>query len=94
MRTRPTEVRALAALLNEPADDVEDLARRCIEKLAELREKRDEYVVLVMEPGMTTVRGFFDTPNQAKRALSKGHIVATQPGVRGGIFRVLKTEED
>ena len=93
MRIRPTEVRAIAALLDEPADSAEDLARMVIEKLAELREKRQEYVVLVAEPGMTSVRGFFDTPNQAKRALGKS-IIASRPGVRGGVFPVIKSDTE
>lgn len=88
-RLRPTEVRAVAALLNDPADDVETLAEDVIRKLDELRAKRDVWVVLVRYPdsGIPGVFGPYDTENQANRAMGRD-IVAYKEGTWGLPFKL------
>lgn len=81
-RVRPTEVRALAALLNEPADSSEDLARRCVETLDDLRAKRKEYVVVVNDSGLLSAWGPYATVKECQRAVGDP-IIACKPGAKG-----------
>lgn len=76
-RLRPLEVRLVASLLQEPAEDAEELAGRIIEALDESREKRDLYVVVARAAGFLTAYGPFGTRNQglklAKDLVAPGH---------------------
>ena len=56
-RLRPSEVKAVAALLNEPADSVEELAKDVIRKINELREGRKEYVVTLISDRIVSTPG-------------------------------------
>lgn len=90
MRLRPTEVKAVAALLDSPADDVTDLARTVIQTLDEMRAARDVYVILLHNPGVGIVAfGTFDTRKQAERFMQKEVGAATE-GARAGIRKLIK----
>jgi len=91
-RSRPTEVKAVVALLEAEADDVEELAERIIAALDEARAKREWYVAVARIPvghGHVTylASGPFTTRRQAFQDLE--HLAAPGPEVRG-LGRVVK----
>lgn len=88
-RLRPTEVKAVAALLNEPATDEYELAETIMHKINELRAKRKDYVVFMYDNGIPSVWGPFDTQNAAKKAIGNS-IVASKDGARGFIVPLLE----
>ena len=94
MSVRPTEVRKIAAMLSEPADSVDDLARDVVNAINEMWMARTQYVLIVRDPALSdyVVWGMFDTENQAKRAIGK-HITAIREGARYALYRVLKVGE-
>lgn len=69
MAPRPTEVKAVEALLHEPAEDARELAVRVIEALDELRAERPFYVAAVGSEDATWAYGAFATARQAEKAL-------------------------
>jgi hypothetical protein len=79
---RPSEVKAVAKILDEPAEDVTDLARRVITTINESRMARKEYVVTLLSDGIVSTWGPFDTVKQAEKAVGR-HIIASKPGKRG-----------
>lgn len=87
-RLRPTEVRAVAALLEEPAEDADELAGRIIETLDELRLKRDSFALLYLEPNTRTVVAFgpYGTQNAGERDIKR----LVSPGPKPGHAQVLK----
>lgn len=82
---RPTEVRALVALLNQPADSVEELAKTLIRTLDELRQDRTDYLVLRKMGPMLDCYGPYVTANAAAKAVESGKI----PALDGASFRVV-----
>ena len=85
MRVLPTEVKAIAKMLNEPADSAEDLARSILLELEQLRSKRRHWVVITRDPtGLTSVWGTYSTVKEAERAIGKD-IIASRPGTKGYI---------
>lgn len=81
-RLRPTEVKAIAALLNEPADSVEDLARQVLARVDELRAGRKEYVVVLLDGRIVSTWGPYDTVKEAEKRVGR-HIIASRPGKKG-----------
>ena len=74
---RPTEVKAIAALLTEGADSPEALAKAVIDKLDELRTDRPWFtVVSIMSDRWATGCGPFVTDNKARQALEQLKIPA------------------
>ena len=93
MTARPTEVKAIAELLNQPADDVNDLAKRAIHALDEMRKSRTQYAILVLHTGAGyAVYGPYDTPNQARKDVGK-NIIAAGPGSKAGLYTLIKASE-
>jgi hypothetical protein len=73
MAPRPSDVRAIEALLLSPAEDAAELARSVIEALDALRAERETYAVVAVAPyGVSWSYGPFATRHQAERAISKG----------------------
>lgn len=71
---RPTEVKALAALLTKGGEGPEDLAKRAIELLDRLREDRVFYAAVTKFGEGLFGYGPYSTRNQAMTAATKGKI--------------------
>lgn len=91
-RLRPSEVKAVVALLDEPADSVEDLAKDVIRKINELREGRKEYVVTLISDGIVSTWGPYDTVKEASKRAGE-FIIASKPGKKG-ILTILHRDWD
>lgn len=73
MAPRPTEVRAVRALLEGPAADVEELAARVIEAIDEARASRPGFIVVKAFQGLLAPSyGPFATQLKAQTAVDKG----------------------
>ena len=91
-RLRPSEVKAVAALLNEPAESVDDLAKEVLRKVDELREGRKEYVVVLLSDGIVSTWGPYDTVKEASKRAGD-FIIASKPGKKG-ILTILHRDWD
>ena len=89
---RPTEVKAVAKILDEPADDVTDLAKHIIRTIDELRVARKEYVVVLISDGIVSTYGPYSTVKEAFKR-SGEFIIASKPGKKG-ILTVLHRDWD
>ena len=89
MRHRPTEVKAVVALLEQDHDDVEALAQELLDTLVELKWSRSGWVVVLQDPAMPTplLYGPYATPTQARRDIGK-RIVGVSSDARGFIHHV------
>lgn len=80
-RVRPTEHKAVMALLDAPAESVAELATDVIMAIDDLRSKRSDWVVVVRDPGTGVfVWGPFITKNAALKAIERAEIFASKPG--------------
>ena len=87
MRHRPTEVKAVAALLEQEHDSVDDLAREILDLLVDIKWRRGAYCVCVLQLGQVFLFGPFANQADARRAVGK-EIVAAETNARGAIVRV------
>jgi hypothetical protein len=79
MRPKATEVRLIAKLLEEPADDTNDLATKILEALADKRAQDDTvWIGLFHWDGVMSAYGPYNTCHQASKALDR--LVAPGPG--------------
>jgi hypothetical protein len=79
MKPKATEVRLIAQLLEEPAEDTNDLAAKILEALAAKRKADDTvWIGLFHWDGVMSAYGPYPTQNQASKALDK--LVAPGPG--------------
>ena len=92
MALRPSEIKAVAKILDEPADDVTDLARQVITAINESRMARKEFVVTLLSDGIVSTWGPYYTVKQAEKAVGR-HIIASKPGKRG-ILTILHRDWD
>ncbi len=70
MRPRKAELEAVVALLDEPADDVESLARAVLMLAWDMLQARDRVGVVLDQPGVAvTLHGPFESRTQADRFL-------------------------
>lgn len=69
MSAKPTEVRKLAALLNEEHPDVETLAKEVFALCEELLNQRTRYVTVVVHPSLRLIQavGPYDTKLKAEK---------------------------
>lgn len=80
-RVRPLEHKAIVALLNDPADSVEELATDVIQKIDAMRADRKDFYVLVHDPGVCLhLHGPYVTKNAAHKAVEKGDLYAASTG--------------
>lgn len=80
-RVRPLEHKAIVALLNDPADSVEDLATDVIQKIDAMRAERKDYYVLIYDPGVCLhLHGPYVTKNAANKAVTSGDLYAASTG--------------
>jgi hypothetical protein len=70
VRPRKAEVEAMVRLLDNPADDVETLAKEVLGLAWALADARDRVGVVIDQPGVAvTLHGPFDSVTQAHRFL-------------------------
>ena len=87
-RIRPTEHKAIVALLDAPADSVEDLATDVLLKIDELREARPDWFIVKVDPGVAvTLHGPYITRNAAKKEIERGDLVAASDGATALILQ-------
>lgn len=91
-RLRPTEVKAVAAALNEPADDVTDLAKHIINLLDEMRAGRKQYVIVHPQGRLLSTYGPYDTVKEASKRAGE-YIQAMTPDTKGIITILHKDPE-
>lgn len=82
---RPTEVKAVAAAISEPAADATEAAKRAIQALDEARQDRTDYLVVRQAGGLAQAFGPYPTYNAAAKALTGGKI----PAIDGSRFFVI-----
>lgn len=94
VRIRPTEHRAIVALLDAPAESVEELATDVIQKIDELREARPDFFVVVVDPGVgVKLIGPYLTKNAAHKAIASGEVFAASPGATGLVLQRISSIE-
>jgi hypothetical protein len=71
---RPSEIKAVADVLMEPAEDVREVAKACIQAVDESRTDRTDYVVVSQLGRLVQGYGFFATYKQAVTAIEKQQI--------------------
>lgn len=82
---RPTEVKAVAAAISEPAADATEAAKRAIAALDEARRDRTDYLVVRQAGGLAQAFGPYPTYASAAKALTGGKI----PAIDGSRFFVI-----
>ena len=93
MAPRPTDIRAVAELLQQEHPDAEALARAVITKIDELRAGRLFTVALVGVGEHTFGYGPWSTPAQAQKAVDRGTVPALA-GSRVGTVTVYPIPTD
>jgi hypothetical protein len=82
------------ALLDQPAESVEQLAADVIVAVDELRAKRTDYVLVVRDPGVGLfVYGPYITKNAAIKDIGN-HVTAASAGVMGVVVPLLTNVEE
>lgn len=81
MKILPTEVKLIAKLLDEPAEDANQLARLILTELETSRTNRKHYVVVVDDSGLVSTWGTYATIKEAIKQIGEP-IIATRPGAR------------
>lgn len=90
MRHRPTERKAVIALLEQEWDDVADLAEALLDELMELKWGRGGWVIVVRHAGTTpfyTAHGPYSTENQAVKDIGR-RVTTFASGGRGMPLKV------
>lgn len=92
MRIKPTEVRLVAKMLEQPAEDADSLAESIIVALDEKRQKDERWMVIYQwqpkeERFVTISYGPFNTRKQAEKALS-GLVSPSEPLAKGMVCKV------
>jgi hypothetical protein len=97
-RLKPTEIKAVAELLEAPASDTADLARDILRKVNEMRERESLWVVAVARPRREAqLFGPYLTQAEAKRAVDSGVVLTgfgDAPGIRIGYWRLQGRDEE
>ena len=90
MRPLPTTVKAVAQMLDEPADDVTTLARNVVNLIYDRWAKEGHYIVVVTEPsGLWHAWGPYKTVKEAHKAIGDP-IIACREGARGVLLKLHK----
>lgn len=82
---RPSEIKAVAAAISEPAETAEEAAKRAIAALDESRQDRVDYLVCRRWGNLVDAWGPYATRNQAEKAIEK----RTIPAIDGTRFYVI-----
>ena len=88
MRSRKKEIAELITILEQPHDNVEDLAEAIWKQIDAYRAVREAYVVGVHHgQGITLMYGLYDTENSALKDVK--NFRSTTGNERVGLFKVL-----
>lgn len=87
---KPTEIKLVAAMLEEEHPDAQSLARAIITALDEKRQGDKVFVLGAMLDGMPLLWGPFATANQAAKAAGK--LAAPRP-LPGRVMRVWRVDD-
>ena len=82
---RPTEVKAVAAAISEPAADATEAAKKAIAALDESRQDRTDYLVVRQAGGLAQAFGPYATYAQCQKAIEGARI----PALDGSRFFVV-----
>jgi hypothetical protein len=93
-RYKKAEVEAVVALLDQPADDVETLAKMVIAAIDNTRALNPCYMVAVKEGNGNLFWGPFWTMNEAERAIGKTVHTLTKGGSLAVVLRVVRPKDD
>lgn len=94
-RVRPSEHAAVMALLDAPAESVADLATDVILAIDELRAKRIDWFVIVVDPGVCVhLHGPYITKRAAEKEIERGDIYAASAGATALIVQLLDSVEE
>lgn len=91
-RIKPTEIRLVAKMLEQPADDADSLAESIIVALNDKRQKDERWMVIYQwqpkqERFVTITYGPFNTRKQAEKALG-GLVSPGEPLAKGMVCKV------
>jgi hypothetical protein len=75
LQIRPTEIKAIANLLEQEHDDVETLAKLVIETIDGLRAKRDLFVLAEIHPTLQVANAFGPYATEAQARKDTGILV-------------------
>lgn len=90
MRPTPTMIKAVAKMLNEPAEDVDTLARDVVNLIYTRWAEEGHYVVVVTEPSrLWHAWGPYKTVKEAHKAIGDP-IIACREGARGVLLKLHK----
>jgi len=94
MRIRPSEHKAVQALLEEPAESTHELATDIILAIDALRAARTDYVSIVEQaPGFVMVYGPYVTKNAAYRDFGKS-VFSVMEGARSMVLPLTTSIEE
>lgn len=96
MVARPTEIKAVAELLQGPADNANDLAKKVIEALDDLRRDRPSFIIVkAFGRALLYSYGPFPTRNKAEHAMKRGiiPIIEGESWAIGKLWSETKAEE-
>lgn len=82
---RPTEIKAVAAAISEPAADATEAAKKAIAALDEARQDRTDYLVCRQLGNLADAYGPYATYAQAVKAIEGGKI----PHIDGTRFYIM-----
>ena len=70
---KPTEIKKVAALLEQDADDAEDMAKKVWDLVEELLIQRTQYIVFAVHPTLNIIQavGPYSTEAQLKKDYAK-----------------------
>lgn len=90
MRPLPSMITKVAKRLDEPADDVQGLAREIVALIYEAWANQGHYIVVVTEPsGLWHAWGPYATVKEAQKAIGDP-IIACRAGARGVLLKLHK----
>jgi|LakMenEpi13Sep09_1017268.scaffolds.fasta_scaffold05924_3 hypothetical protein len=90
MRPLPSMINKVAKRLDEPADDVNGLAKEIVALIYEAWEKQGHYIVVVTEPsGLWHAWGPYATVKEAHKSIGDP-IIACREGARGVLLKLHK----
>lgn len=89
-RVKPTEVRLVAKMLEEPAEDADELAERIIRSLDEKREDDTRWGVVFYDPNTKAVINYGPYPTQKAAQKIKDSLVSPGPLPAAGVVVKLR----
>jgi hypothetical protein len=88
LQIRPTEIKAIANLLEQEHDDVEALAKLVIQTIDELRAKRETFVLAEIHPTLRVAIGIGPYATEAQARKDVGLLVKHDTQSRAYLLRM------